>query len=326
MFRCEFEDEGMDDLGKYTPTKTIMSNSDNAPYNADLDPHWPAGKKFRKSILKGSRSSWGKFMDSRKPITDDLFHRPNVIGRLQVDPVLRRLTEGLTEDQGHFSIDGPFTFDDMGYSHGREANCASKFSLRDPQLIKNLFKKFPRMDRRQVVPRSHSFTSSMIINNSDIVSLSVFKPETDAPLVVNSDTPLTFADPMQGFQVIGRRHSKIFNNNCLIKLGHPLYGTFQNVRRKISRGKKKGKYKDIDLYYGFHSLRHFMASYLADREKVGTQAISKLLRHKSIRTTEIYLHSVDESQRSAMVSLEGKFTSKKPDAHTEGAHGKPKTV
>jgi len=222
-------------LGKYTPTKTIMSNSDNAPYNADLDPHWPAGKKFRKSILKGSRSSWGKFMDSRKPITDDLFHRPNVIGRLQVDPVLRRLTEGLTEDQGHFSIDGPFTFDDMGYSHGREANCASKFSLRDPQLIKNLFKKFPRMDRRQVVPRSHSFTSSMIINNSDIVSLSVFKPETDAPLVVNSDTPLTFADPMQGFQVIGRRHSKIFNNNCRIKLGHPLYGTFQNVRRKPFR-------------------------------------------------------------------------------------------
>lgn len=92
-------------------------------------------------------------------------------------------------------------------------------------------------------------------------------------------------------------------------------------QRKIGRGKKKGKYKDIDLYYGFHSLRHFMASYLADREKVGTQAISKLLRHKSIRTTEIYLHSVDESQRSAMVSLEGKFTSKKPDAHTEGAHG-----
>lgn len=92
-------------------------------------------------------------------------------------------------------------------------------------------------------------------------------------------------------------------------------------KRKIPRGKHKGDVEDHPLYYGFHSLRHFMASYLANKSKAGTQAISKLLRHKYLRTTEIYLHSVDESQRSAIVSVEGIFTSKSTDVHTEGAHG-----
>lgn len=47
------------------------------------------------------------------------------------------------------------------------------------------------------------------------------------------------------------------------------------------------------------------------RPEVGTKAVSGLLRHKNLRTTEIYLHSIDESQRSAMDGLEGKFAPKK---------------
>jgi len=80
--------------------------------------------------------------------------------------------------------------------------------------------------------------------------------------------------------------------------------------RKEFKGKRKGEYKDIDLYYGFHALRHFMASHLADQEKTGLKAISGLLRHKSLKTTEIYLHSIDESQRAAMGQINWKFTPK----------------
>jgi integrase len=60
-------------------------------------------------------------------------------------------------------------------------------------------------------------------------------------------------------------------------------------------------------HFGFHDLRHFMASFLADRKKQSTKTISKLLRHKNTRTTEIYLHSIDDAAREAMRSVEGQF-------------------
>lgn len=87
------------------------------------------------------------------------------------------------------------------------------------------------------------------------------------------------------------------------------------TKRRIFRGPRKGEYKEAPLYYGFHSLRHFMASHLADQERTGLKAISGLLRHKNLKTTEIYLHSIDESQRTAMVGIEGKFTRKNSNSH-----------
>lgn len=83
-------------------------------------------------------------------------------------------------------------------------------------------------------------------------------------------------------------------------------------KRLIGRGKKRGQYRDHDLYYGFHAFRHFMASYMFDTEKVGLAATSKLLRHKQLRTTEIYLHSIDENVRSAVGQITGKFTKPHP--------------
>ncbi|MGZ3649158.1 MAG: tyrosine-type recombinase/integrase [Syntrophales bacterium] len=88
-------------------------------------------------------------------------------------------------------------------------------------------------------------------------------------------------------------------------------------KRKINKGKNKGKVVEVDLYFGFHSLRHFMASYLANQEKVGTKAVSGLLRHKNLRTTEIYLHSIDESHRAAVAQIEGKFSPKIANPHSD---------
>jgi len=91
-------------------------------------------------------------------------------------------------------------------------------------------------------------------------------------------------------------------------------------RRKVEKGKHKGEMREFDLYYGFHNLRHFMATYLADQEKVGMKTVSGLLRHKNLQTTEIYLHPIDENQRTAINQMSPKFTSKNPFRHTESAH------
>ena len=84
-------------------------------------------------------------------------------------------------------------------------------------------------------------------------------------------------------------------------------GTRYMHRPKMMRSlcKRAGIYP----HFGFHALRHFMASWLSDREKQSTKSVQRLLRHKEQRTTEIYLHSVDESQRAAMKTVEGRFAS-----------------
>lgn len=57
--------------------------------------------------------------------------------------------------------------------------------------------------------------------------------------------------------------------------------------------------------FGFHTVRHFVASYMYDVLKVDIQVIQKLLRHKSVRTTEIYLHTIEPRIRETMRLLEG---------------------
>ena len=66
----------------------------------------------------------------------------------------------------------------------------------------------------------------------------------------------------------------------------------------------------IEPYFGFHALRHLMASLLADNPKVTTKTIQGILGHEKINTTEIYLHEVEGANVDAMDSISGKFTQK----------------
>jgi integrase len=56
-------------------------------------------------------------------------------------------------------------------------------------------------------------------------------------------------------------------------------------------------------YFRFHPIRHSGASAL-DRNKVSTSTIQKILGHENRKTTEIYLHSVGDAEREAMLLFE----------------------
>ena len=76
-------------------------------------------------------------------------------------------------------------------------------------------------------------------------------------------------------------------------------------RRKMLSGLcEKAKVPQIH----YHELRHYVASFLADNPDVSKKTIQDILGHKSLSTTEIYLHSVDKSQELALKSLDGKFS------------------
>jgi integrase len=56
--------------------------------------------------------------------------------------------------------------------------------------------------------------------------------------------------------------------------------------------------------FGFHALRHFMASWILDKGKGSLKDLQRLLRHKEARTTEIYLQQVSDNLRTIMEDAE----------------------
>jgi hypothetical protein len=105
----------------------------------------------------------GKFTDFGESATDNLFSHFKVIGRLQVYPVLGRLSKRLSEKQGHLSANGPFALDHMGYPHGRKTDGAGKLGPGNAQFIQNLFQEFTGMNLGQIILPVYCFNSLMII-------------------------------------------------------------------------------------------------------------------------------------------------------------------
>jgi integrase len=83
--------------------------------------------------------------------------------------------------------------------------------------------------------------------------------------------------------------------------------------------KRLCKKAGIVPHFGFHTLRHLMASLMADNPKTSTKTIQKVLGHSAFKTTEIYLHELDGAIETAMDDLSGRFTHKNRDPQPEPA-------
>jgi integrase len=81
---------------------------------------------------------------------------------------------------------------------------------------------------------------------------------------------------------------------------------FKNRRKMLYRNNKRA---GIDPPIHYHELRHFVASVLADSKTVSKKTIS-----------EIYLHSIGDSQVTAMKGLEGRFSNGESKTATKGRH------
>jgi len=65
--------------------------------------------------------------------------------------------------------------------------------------------------------------------------------------------------------------------------------------------------------FGFHALRRYVASILADTHKVSAKTIQRILRHKQVATTERYIHHLNSDLQNTMNMLSEK---KIPEGHT----------
>jgi len=89
---------------------------------------------------------------------------------------------------------------------------------------------------------------------------------------------------------------------------HPRYGDRFTERKKFMRGlcKRAGV-----KHFGFHGLRRFFASLLADKYKEGLPVIQKLLGHASPSTTDRYVFNVSADARRALEKIS--FETKVPE-------------
>ena len=71
--------------------------------------------------------------------------------------------------------------------------------------------------------------------------------------------------------------------------------------------------------FGYHDIRHTVAKYLNDVQKVGIKKVQQILRHRRQTTTEVYLEGNYTDINEALGTLEFDSVSKSSQKQSKGA-------
>jgi hypothetical protein len=168
-----------------------------------------------------------------QPFTHTRLGRFKIVIGLQIQPVLRRLVECATEQQGQLGGDRTRSLDDVRYAHGRNVDHPSEPGLRHAQVFQYLGQELTGMDAGQSV-FDHGI-SLVVINDFNIEGMVTFEPEAHAPLAVDAYAPLAPAITRKLFQLVGCRHSQILDARGGMKLTQPYSRPFQDFCRQPAR-------------------------------------------------------------------------------------------
>lgn len=180
--------------------------------------------------------------------SDGAFGLFQFVGRLQIDPILRCLSQNSSEPQGQFRSDWSRSVDHMGNTHGRNTGAVGKFRLRNAKFLQNFPQENTRVQKRQlltssdvrkvhifqVFPSNCHFTPLMIIDDFHIPRMAIVEVKAYAPLLVDPDTPLAFSCSLQRFQRVRGRNSQIVDSRCRVYLFQSLPGALLNLMRNVS--------------------------------------------------------------------------------------------
>jgi len=132
-------------------------------------------------------------------------------------------------------------------------------------------------------------------------------------------TPRTVSMTQKLFEVLSRRFAErdpskpwvFWHTYWSNKTGEKLDGPYKNRRKTLRTLCKKAGVK----YSGFHALRHSGASIMANNN-VPFRDIQLILGHENRSTTEIYLHTLGDSERQAILIYEQAREKSHTDSHT----------
>jgi hypothetical protein len=89
----------------------------------------------------------------------------------------------------------------MRDAHRCHPDSTGKLSLRDTSVFEDFPEKIARVNRGQAT-LDHEALRSMIVDDLDVISVTLCEPEADSPLIVDSNAPLAFAIALERLESI----------------------------------------------------------------------------------------------------------------------------